>query len=529
MSREPELRWTAPDSWAWTTLSELGEVVAGGTPSTKEPSYWADEVNWISPADLTGYSAKTIKRGAKSISRVGLANSSAKVMPAGSVHFSSRAPIGYVVISAESLATNQGFKSLVPASGMFNEYIYYYLLASREYARQRASGTTFLELSGKAFGRLPIPLAPTATQHRIVAKIEELFSELDKGIESMKTARWQLEVFRQSVLKHAFEGRLTAQWREENKDKLEKPEQLLARIKQERAAHYEQQLKEWKAAVKEWEAKGKPSKGLAGPAKLKEISQLPLAETEILPSLPDGWSYLRLGLVINEPKYGTSKKCDHNYEGTGVLRIPNVVRGVVDTSDLKGAPFEEPEKRTYALRNGDILVIRSNGSISIVGKCAIISKAEEQYLYAGYLIRLRSNPVTLLPDYLAALLSSHLLRTQIEHKAKSTSGVNNINSSEIQSLIIPLCSLSEQEVVVGRLSASLAAIDAIEAEVENQLLKTNALRQSILKKAFAAQLVAQSPNDEPASILLDRIKAEKKQASKIDETTKRARKKKAAA
>ena len=156
--------------------------------------------------------------------------------------------------------------------------------------------------------------------------------------------------------------------------------------------------------------------------------QLSLAETEILPSLRGGWSYLRLGLVINEPKYGTSKKCDYNYKGTGVLRIPNVVRGVVDASDLKGAHFEEDEKHTYALRNGDILVIRSNGSISIVGKCAIISKAEEQYLYAGYLIRLRSNPVALLPDYLAALLSSHLLRTQIEHKAKSTSGVNNINS-----------------------------------------------------------------------------------------------------
>ena len=209
----------------------------------------------------------------------------------------------------------------------------------------------------------------------------------------------------------------------------------------------------------------------------------------------------------------------------GFSGIPNVVRGVVDASDLKGAHFEEDEKRTYALRNGDILVIRSNGSISIVGKCAIISKAEEQYLYAGYLIRLRSNPAVLLPDYLAALLSSHLLRTQIEHKAKSTSGVNNINSGEIQSLIVPLCSLSEQEVVVERLSASLSTTDAIEAEINNQLLKADALRQSILKKAFAGQLVAQNQHDEPATVLLARIKAEKEQASKNDETTRKNRKK----
>ena len=174
-------------------------------------------------------------------------------------------------------------------------------------------------------------------------------------------------------------------------------------------------------------------------------------------------------------------------------------------------------------------MIRSNGSISIVGKCAIISKSEEQYLYAGYLICLRSNPVALLPDYLAALLSSHLLRTQIEHKAKSTSGVNNINSGEIQSLIVPLCNLSEQEVVVERLSASLSAIDAIEAEIDNQLLKADAFRQSVLKKAFTGQLVAQEPNDEPASVLLDRIKVEREQASKSREITKRTRKKRTVA
>ena len=232
--------------------------------------------------------------------------------------------------------------------------------------------------------------------------------------------------------------------------------------------------------------------------------------------------------MIDEPKYGSSKKCDYDYKGTGVLRIPNVVRGVVDASDLKGAHFEEDEKRTYGLRSGDILVIRSNGSISIVGRCALISKAEEQYLYAGYLIRLRSNLAALLPEYLAALLSSHLLRTQIEHKAKSTSGVNNINSGEIQSLIIPMCSLSEQEVVVERLSTSLSAIDAIEAEIDGQLLKADALRQSILKKAFSGQLVPQDPHDEPASVLLDRIKAEREAAVKNNHSKKTKRKKAAA-
>ena len=375
---------------------------------------------------------------------------------------------------------------------------------------------------------LVVDLPPLSEQRRIVSKIEELFSELDKGVESLKTARTKLNVYRQAVLKHAFEGKLTAQWREENKDKLEKPDQLLARIKQEREARYEQQLQEWKVAVKKWEEDGKSGKRPARPPKLEEISPLSLTETETFPPLPAGWSYLRLGLVIDEPKYGSSKKCDYAYKGTGVLRIPNVVRGVVDASDLKGAYFEEDEKRTYDLRSGDILVIRSNGSISIVGRCALISKAEEQYLYAGYLLRLRSNLAALLPEYLAALLSSHLLRTQIEHKAKSTSGVNNINSGEIQSLIVPLCSLSEQEIVVERLSTSLSEIDAIEAEIDGHLLKADALRQSILKKAFAGQLVAQDPCDEPASVLLDRIRAERERAVKNNHSKKTKRKKAAA-
>ena len=109
---------------------------------------------------------------------------------------------------------------------------------------------------GSAFGDLPVPLAPTATQHKIVKKIDELFSALDKGIKNLKVARAKLDVYRQAVLKHAFEGKLTAQWRKENKDKLDTPEQLLARIRRERAERYEQQLKVWKAAIKAWMIKG---------------------------------------------------------------------------------------------------------------------------------------------------------------------------------------------------------------------------------------------------------------------------------
>ena len=506
--------------WQRCVLPDFTCIVMGQSPSSKTYNHSGDGLPFFQGKAGFGDLYPTINM---------YCSQPNKIAKQGATLLSVRAPVGPTNLAQHKCCIGRGLAALHPCGGIGPKFLLYLFRSIEPVISGKGTGSTFKAVTKAFVEGLEFNLPPLPEQHRIVAKIEELFSELDKAVENLKAARAQLATYRQAVLKHAFAGKLTAQWREENEDKLETPEQLLARIKQERAGRYEQQLQEWKAAGKTWEESGEPSKRPARPSKLKEISQLSLTETKILPSLPDGWSYLRLGFVINEPKYGTSKKCDYNYEGTGVLRIPNVVRGVVDASDLKGAHFEEDEKRTHALRNGDILVIRSNGSISIVGKCAIISKAEEQYLYAGYLIRLRSNPRALLPDYLAALLSSHLLRTQIEHKAKSTSGVNNINSGEIQSLIVPLCGLSEQEVVVERLSASLSAIEGIEAELDNQLLKAVALRQSILKKAFAGQLVAQDPSDEPASVLLDRIKAEKKQASRSRETTKRIRKKRTGA
>ena len=509
-------RTMSPHGWQRCVLPDFTCIVMGQSPASKTYNHSGAGLPFFQGKAEFGDLYPTINM---------YCSQPKKIAKQGATLLSVRAPVGPSNLAQHECCIGRGLAALHPCGEIEPKFLLYLFRSIEPVISGKGTGSTFKSVTKGFVEDLEFDLPPLPEQRRIVAKIEELFSELDKGVESLKTARTQLNVYHQAVLKHAFEGKLTAQWREENKDKLEKPEQLLARIKREREARYQRQLQEWKAAVKTWEESGKPGKRPARLLKLKEISQLLLAETEILPSLPGGWSYLRLGLVINEPKYGTSKKCDYNYEGTGVLRIPNVVRGVVDASDLKGTHFEEDEKRTYALRNRDILVIRSNGSISIVGECAIVSKAEEQYLYAGYLIRLRSNPVALLPDYLAALLSSHLLRTQIEHKAKSTSGVNNINSGEIQSLIVPLCSLSEQEVVIERLSASLSAIDAIEAEIDNQLLKADALRQSVLKIAFAGQLVAQDPNDEPASVLLTRIKVEKEQASKSREITKRTRKK----
>jgi len=198
-----------PNDWKKVKLSEAGKIISGGTPSTAIPEYWNGNINWISPADLTGYKKKTIIKGAKSITDFGLKNSSARLMPKGSVLFSSRAPIGYVAIAADELSTNQGFKSIIPNENVQSEFLYYFLKASKQSAEKVASGTTFKEISLSKFSELDFPLPPKLTQQAIVSKIEELFSELDKGIENLHTAQQQLKTYRQSVLKWAFEGKLT--------------------------------------------------------------------------------------------------------------------------------------------------------------------------------------------------------------------------------------------------------------------------------------------------------------------------------
>jgi type I restriction enzyme S subunit len=219
-----------PENWTWTRLGEIGIVASGGTPSTKIPEYFDGDVPWITPADLSDFTGKFIHRGRRNISEKGLNSSSAVLLPEGTILFSSRAPIGYVAIAANSVSTNQGFKNLILYKGIFNEYIFYYLKASKILAESYGSGTTFREVSAARFSLIPIPLAPLNEQHRIVEEIEQRLSLMNETQKTIAQAMKQSDRLRQSILKIAFEGRLVPQ------DPSDEPaEKLLDRIKDERA------------------------------------------------------------------------------------------------------------------------------------------------------------------------------------------------------------------------------------------------------------------------------------------------------
>ncbi|OYE02734.1 restriction endonuclease subunit S [Nostoc sp. 'Peltigera membranacea cyanobiont' 232] len=221
------------------------------------------------------------------------------------------------------------------------------------------------------------------------------------------------------------------------------------------------------------------------------------------------WKRISLGSVIHNIRYGTSKKCDYLPALTPVLRIPNIGDGYIVHNDIKYAEFDSKETEGLQLQLGDILIIRSNGSLDLVGKAAIVSDKEEGFLYAGYLIRLRPNCEIILPECLYYHLIEPGIRAKIELLAKSTSGVNNINSQELQSLNLHIPGIQEQKEIIQKVKKLFKAIDLIGQEYQKASGLCDRLEQATLSKTFRGELVPQNPDDEQASLLLERILAEK--------------------
>lgn len=172
---DSELPFDLPDSWTFARLKHISEIVGGGTPKTNIAEYWDGNIPWLTPADFSGYEKMYISAGARTITELGLKSSSAQMLPKNSVLYSSRAPIGYIAIAATPVATNQGFKSVVPYDLAMSPYLFYCLKAITDDIIQRATGTTFKEISGSEMAETIIPLPPIHEQQRIFKKATRLF------------------------------------------------------------------------------------------------------------------------------------------------------------------------------------------------------------------------------------------------------------------------------------------------------------------------------------------------------------------
>lgn len=479
-----------PPGWAWTTLGEVGRVTSGGTPSAGDETNFSGEIAWVTPADLTGYTRKHISRGRRNLSEKGYASCSATMVEAGTVLFSSRAPIGYVAIAENPISTNQGFKNLTPHAGILADYVYHYLKSAKHLAESYASGTTFLELSAAKFAALPFPLPPLPEQRRIVARIEELFSKLDAGVSELKRTQALLKRYRQSLLHAAVTGELSRDWRERHgtdQPDVEPAERLLQRILTERRERWAQSGR-----------KGK-YKEPQGPK-----------PTE-LPELPTEWTWASVEQLLAAPIInGLSVRGSDEPPGVAALKLSAMTENGFDFGKVRYLPVEPSAVDDLFLESGDFFVSRGNGTLRLVGRGTVAQEAPFPVIFPDTMMRLRFlQPLT---EWVNTVWPSPFVRRQIEEGAKTTAGIWKISQPQLASVVLPLPPLPEQAYIASEVERRLSILDNMEATVAAELKRAEATRQSILHRAFTGELVPQDPADEPASVLLERIQAEKVKA-----------------
>ena len=219
--------------------------------------------------------------------------------------------------------------------------------------------------------------------------------------------------------------------------------------------------------------------------------------------IDDNWENSTLSKIVSGLKYGSSDKSDYNNNGTPVLRIPNIGEGVIDFSDLKYMQGEL-ENSSHEVFENDILIIRSNGSRDLVGKCALVPALEQRYAYASFLIRIKASD-KVLPNYLVRYINSSMARGQLFAKAKSSSGIHNINSKELGSIRIAVPTIEEQTEILKIIELLIKK----ELDVKNitgQMIENIAeLKKSILAKAFRGELGTNIKTEESAIELLKSI------------------------
>ena len=367
-----------------------------------------------------------------------------------------------------------------------NLYAYYFLLSKYKEINTRAKGSGTPHVDPDLLWNYAFPIPPNLeTQQAIVNKIESLFAEIDEGIGRLKTAAQQIQQYRQSLLKNAFNGELTKEWRSKHADTLPSENELLAQIQTTREQHHAQQLADWQTAVSQWEQNGKEGKKPSKPSILKKLESIEKLNEIELTELPDGWFWERLGLMTLGVEYGTSAKSQPEGK-VPVLRMGNMQNGKIDWTDLVYSDNDE-EIKQYSLKKGDVLFNRTN-SPELVGKTSII-ETDEKAIFAGYLIRI--NHLTEITDgrYLTYFLNSMIAKKY--GNFVKTDGVNqsNINGQKLINYPFVFCSLEEQKEVANILEQKFTACDQLADEIAKQLKQAELLKQAVLKAAFSGSLL----------------------------------------
>ena len=374
-----------------------------------------------------------------------------------------------------------------------SEYLALFLqqFSVRDFLSHNASGVggSLTRIKPAIFEEVSISYPPLNEQKRIVVKIEELFSELDAGEQSLRDARQQLTLYRQSLLKQAFEGKLTEAWRANNPDKLEDPETLLARIQQERESRHQQQLQNWQLAVDEWEQKGKEGKKPTKPRKPKEQPPLAPEVLKQLPPLPSSWQWLAVkeaNIEVSDGPFGSNlKTSDYVDSGVQVIRLENIGSGKFIKEKLSFISKEKYEllKRHTVLPNDIVFASFITESV----RATIVPPSVSISVNKADCFKVREYGNTVDISYLNNCFAARYFFKHLEDLIHGV-GRPRINTTQLGEAPIPICPLSEQQEIVRILDEQFTAIEQNEKEIDNALTQSQALRQSTLKQAFEGKL-----------------------------------------
>ena len=490
-----------PNGWIASDLNSLATSAGGSTPSKHEPSYWTNgKIPWVSPKDMKTF---VITGSEDRIAEPALERLS--VIPQNSILVVVRSGILSrtlpVAVTTLPVTINQDMRAFITQPGIEARYIAWQLLSNERSILDQCAkdGTTVASIEGTALSKFPLLIAPTAEQNRIVAKLEELLSDIDAGVTELKAAQKKLALYRQSLLKAAVEGSLTAEWRAKNKP-TETGAQLLERILNERRARWEaKQLAKFKeqdkTPPKDWQ---------------KKYPEPVKPDASDLPELPDGWVWTSLdmlGEIASGVTKGTKREADIKVREVPYLRVANVQRGHLDLSEVKTIYATERDIAELTLQAGDIL-FNEGGDRDKLGRGWVWRNEVADCIHQNHVFRMRPY----LPEVLPELISHHgntFGKTWFQHAGKQTTNLASINMTMLRVFPIPLGPAEEQRELLNQLEVQVQHIDRQEQAVELALKQTAAQRQNILRAAFSGQLVPQDPNDEPASVLLERIRAER--------------------
>lgn len=424
-----------------------------------------------------------------------------KIAEAGSVLLSIRAPVGPTNLAKEKCCIGRGLTAIYALGDISPQFVLYLLRNLEPTISKAGTGSTFTAINKNFLEELKINLPPLNEQKRIVAKIEELFSELDKGVESLQKAQAQLKVYRKALLKHAFEGRLTAGWRAQHQHQLETGAQLLARIQQERQERYTQEVAEWEKGRKQGKKPQPP----------KELPPLTPEELAELPELPAGWVWVKAEEISDFITKGTTPSKNDLFAGSGdipFLKVYNLTHyGWLDFS-INPTFVSKDTHNGFLARS---VVYPNDVLMNIVGpplgKVSVVPNFYPEWNINQAIVRFRSTFI--LSGFLANYFLFDKTIKNMMKKAKATAGQFNLTLEICREIPIPLCSQAEQSVIVQEISAKLSNLDQLEQTIAENLQKAEVLRQAILHKAFSGRLVPQDPQDEPAHQLLQRLQAQK--------------------